>query len=795
MKESLNIGNIPNFNEFKKKLIELLHSRSATDDITLLQGFLQLIHSKILKWWVTYLEAEKQDMASPNLLDTVWREIHYPIFKWFQQWRCYIVKELEVNNNDRKYIEFRSMNSKLNKVFKLIHRFYYDIMEKFFENFDFKLVLPHNIMSELNINESVSKKSVLDDSSNFTIFCVMSLQRCLLYLGCCHRYKVMSGRVSKSFRITDFEKTNRYFRIATSIVPSVGETYLQKGLVYIQTGNYGSATYEFMRGSLARLPTDAGFPNFNSVVANPTSGLFLKLDDKLKALKLKDMGGENYIDKEILEFYFLAWFSSIYAPECWKDKQSQVAHFRKQLFDKVSSRYSKNRLMIVQETLLLIGGFDLIVKNLNISSVGKAGNLPKPCVRYLEAVFKFFSHLIERVIVKEWQNTEHWEYLGIARIIGVWLKTNPIALHFAHRHTQFCTAMARFANEILSHVSYEGKVMGDHRPTRDYFFDEDIMVKDFSSIGNTLSDFNDVALFKVDNLADRLAGLYDNKSTPEEEHLLKLRAFFISCKKFLVKNLVGITMVESDDGFEFKKINKAADGTFKEYVSLTKPMESNRKKNKPRSIAKRVVSLPELEAKLAEIRGTSKKDGFETWSYSGSTVPAAPATFNVTPSCHLYRENNSPTNSSDGRTSSVNQSNTGSEASESPHPSVKQGLSCGPPPGLLPVNQSHASSSQGLQEPASHQEQKYPPMLNSLQPFPLQTNSNGEAMQYIYPSYPSIPQQPYLMTTQAPQYQNMSVPFVAAPYMVYFPPHRPGMVMLNNGQFPAPSFQQQSPPQ
>ncbi|AET39229.1 Ebs1p Ecym_4152 [Eremothecium cymbalariae DBVPG len=766
-------GILPNFNDFRNKLVELLQSRSAVEDLTLLQGFLQLVHSKTQNWWNVYLDPKKQSATTPNLLDLIWKEIHYPIFKWFQQWKSHLLKTFEgKSSQERKYIEFRKMNSKFNKVFKIIHKFYYSNIELLFDRFDFKKVLSHSVMSELNITKVPENRLVLDDSAYFTIFCVMSLQRCLLYLGCCHRYKCINGRISKNVQVSDFSKSMRYFRIATLIVPSVGETYLQKGLVYVQTANYGHAVYEFMRSSLSRMPTDAGVPNLNSIVADPNSSLFIKFQETLKDLRLKERDNNKIINREVLEFYFLAWFASLYAPENWNDKTIvDIGHCRDLVLEKVSTRYIKNIELLFQNVLMTIGGFELLIKKVRTSN--KSKKIPSSCIKYLESAFKFFSHILDTVVAKEWQNFGTWEYLAMVRVICVWLKNHPVVLKFGHRHLPFCKALAELVNAIVSNEKYKDKVLVDHKPKREYFFEEDIMVRDFSAIGHTLSDFNDMNLFQMEKLPERLVGAVDNKLSSEKEGLLKLSVIVSVAKKFLAHNGVGIKWEESVSLFQLgtnglKVVSPETANSNRHRDQYSKSVDGkNVKKSKVKRSDKKSVSIDELEAKLIESRGQKSQGENATRVYSGCSVPAAPMSFNVTPSAHLYQD-------------STGAAPLTAELSDSPLAQNESRLADTNNNQDIPVevtsNTEGLSTQPILLQPHPHPHpQQY---IQLVQPQQVQ----GLPSTYSNACYPYPAKTQYPMAPQPVQFQNGLAPYMATPYTYFIPSQSSGVMFFNNGQ-------------
>lgn len=123
---------------FTTQLKTIFQSKQITNDDALIGGFLTFVHSKVERWLLQFLEGQLEcskllveenskrkqisdrqqdqrvdqlDENFSNLLDFIWREIHYPIFKWFQMWRQHL--SLQDKTQQRNYVEFRKMNSKL----------------------------------------------------------------------------------------------------------------------------------------------------------------------------------------------------------------------------------------------------------------------------------------------------------------------------------------------------------------------------------------------------------------------------------------------------------------------------------------------------------------------------------------------------------------------------------------------------------------------------------------------------------------------------------------------------------
>lgn len=647
---------VESFTHFRLQLKNIFENNSISQDDTLINGFIQFVHSRLNLWICTSLKeqenifvathhielenksesvcdkhnqiSEQNDVIDDKLctilIDLLWKDIHYPIFKWFQIWKQHLVPKEQ--DHKPHYVEFRKMNSKLTKIFKLIHRFYYTIIENLFHNYDFNQVLSSNIMKDLNIVTDAfpSKRLILPVDGKFTILCVMLLQRCLLYLGCCHKYKITSEKLSNNFQIINFTKSMRYFDLASIIVPSVGETHIQKGMIYIQTENFGYAAYEFLRGSLSRIPSETGFQNLENILCDDKSSLFIKFKKILKNLKNEKAYGNRIINKEIIEFYFLANFAYFFSSNICDNDELEISRLREVFFEKTSTRYIKNISLVLQNLIVLIGGFDLLLKKSNIdkTKLKKVQNISSQQLKYLNFVFKYIVLLFEKIIMKEWKNFETWEYLAIVRVVECWLKSSRIVLQFAHRHSNFCKVYSKLLNDIIKSEYKECILSSEHRPKRIYFFQEDIMLKEFSSMKYSLTDFNDEDLYCMDNIPDRLAGLVNGTLTSKDEGILRLQAISVAGRKFLKNSCVSIKWDDETESYIIAKPIKKY-GKDLDFID-----DQSRNCNETSNLGQKVDINRKSFQSLSNLRSTVDK-------YSGSSVPAAPASFEITPSPSL----------------------------------------------------------------------------------------------------------------------------------------------------------------
>ena len=132
------------------------------------------------------------------ILPMIWNDYQSLCIEWFYKWRQLLKETSTVstegrfrnNRNRNVQVEFRIMKSKLSKLMKIFHRFYYQILEYIVCYFDTSLVIPTQLTSGLNLGSVIQKvphfaknRYLLQTTDKGTIHVVLTFYYCLLYLG------------------------------------------------------------------------------------------------------------------------------------------------------------------------------------------------------------------------------------------------------------------------------------------------------------------------------------------------------------------------------------------------------------------------------------------------------------------------------------------------------------------------------------------------------------------------------------------------------------------------------------
>ncbi|CCD24137.1 Ebs1p NDAI_0C04780 [Naumovozyma dairenensis CBS 421] len=610
--------------DLERQLNDIFKGNQLNEDFTILNGYLTFLHSKLIKVVVDLLEVSSTstdlNVIKLNhklisfILDQLWGRIYYPVFKWFQNWRKWIItnyfKKVQPSqnaNDQTRFIEFRKMNSKLNKFAKLVNQFYSSIIQTILKKFDTSLLLPKLFYKEINeifplslyqssppspSHFSSSSPSIAYDNTTTDMIILMMLQKCLFYLGHCQRYKAINEKIYDNYQIDDFKKALFYFNWSNLLLPSFGgESFLQLGLIHVHTKNFGIALQYFIRASLTRISNPIAMNNFQAIISNNNSKennknnnnnrLYENIIDIIKDTRVNEFKPTKIVNKEIIEYYFIVLFGINYNPSSWVDTKKNgtqflkstdinLKHLEASFLEKISTRFFKNMNLILQNLITAIGGFHLLLlnekknsKEQNIFNIGLE-ELSKHQLSYLDFVFKFISHLIKNVIMISWEEKpEDFQYIAMVRLILSWLNSNRCILQYSHTNELFTITLAKLSNQIIKNKSIKLdtsklKQNSEFVPTRTYLFEEDVIFREFASIHFNLSGFNDSKINSSPDRNIRLMGfspeVEDTNSENNDMDIIKLKLYSIilMSKKVLDGNQYGIKW--DDDGIQFDHI-------------------------------------------------------------------------------------------------------------------------------------------------------------------------------------------------------------------------------------------------
>lgn len=575
------------YNDITKGVNSLLQGlRVQLDDIlityqvTALQRFLVKLTAQTKNLFVELFQGQKGQIQHEDIIfifDELWGLILEPIWQWFSKWRDMLFFQGKIDKT--KYVQFGRMKRSLRRSFKLIHRFYYWIIEYIVSRYDTRLIIPKIVVSQLNLSPTASSTPVklekIEQSGNITVLIVTTFHCSLNYLGLTHYHMSLIEKTSNVYLKDDFKKSERYIDLAITLLPSMGVSYANKAMVSLRYNDFTSTIFEAIRGSLIRLP-DLNYCtkiyadlilSYDTATNKQYNRLFLETSRNTS---------ENSPDQQqrkILRSYFLAILGSYLAPDIWSDEANpeylknnfKISQIETYFFDSLATSTTFADLDIIFKYLIIIIGsthLQLFYHNGDFGTITHLKELSKQELSFLKFTFKFITMLLKNVILGKWEKYfKEYQYLAMVRVINCWIKSNIAILKFAHRDESFCQAMAELLNDIFESKYSNHLYKISKRPTRaGYFFQEDILLKEFSCVNFALTDFNDVELFRMPDLLNRIVWPpvgYRNenveKSGNEVENMWRLEVVVVSGMKFLKNGPSGIRWNEAVAQYQWSK--------------------------------------------------------------------------------------------------------------------------------------------------------------------------------------------------------------------------------------------------
>lgn len=671
--------------ELELQLQNIFKSNVLNHDFTLLNGFLTFTRSKLGNFLKVNLDliiksTTKNATNQPqfqlgvdnimNLLTLSWEKLWNPIYRWFQIWHQSLVS---INDPRKiKYPEFRRLNAHLTKFNNVITDIYSNVFKTLLVTYNVEKVIPFDaifkdlpVFDQVNANiqeqlkEADSRLEIAKDSTELIPGLKLILHRCVLYLGCTQKYKSIMTRTNANNFISDFKLSLQYISNAIKLLPTLGESFFQRSLVELQCKHVGLTVYDLLRASLASIPSAQALNSYQSIMLNPENPVNNKLKNLIATIYIDSISNpDKLVNREIIEYFLLAIIGSKISPASWVDSNKRhnlqgskisLKQLEMMFFEKIATRYIKNMELILKNLLTLFSTFQMQViqweKTANVRNI-ELTRLENYDISLLKFIFKYIGIVIDKVILKGWdKELSSFEYLGMVKIIFLWLQTNKFALEYSQSDPLFNQKLALLLNSIIQSRITKNVLFKDENILikRSYIFEEEIMLRGFTCI--TIPKFvgtNDEDIYKSDATVERFYGIVPGgeKLTTKAENYIRLESIVILGKQFMKYNKCDITLNKETGQYIIPVglIQKIGVKTApKSIITLEKanPKRGVLKliKKKTKVLGKEMegddsaLSFDEIEAKLRENQQRQSAE----WGYSGSSV-VAPSSINVKPS-------------------------------------------------------------------------------------------------------------------------------------------------------------------
>lgn len=674
--------------QHKIQLKDLLESKYI--DQSLLLGYINVLQSKYQAWIVSdlsgyYNEIESDPSKSDiefktiKFFDTIWQDFHYPIIKFFQfnHANLYnqIVSEFEMHQKSNsgnfkvKPVEMRKINDNFVKFIKQVSSFYHTLLKYFSTHYRNQL-LPNSFLR--NFNYEVSIKSVDTSNANLQANIVFLIHRCLLSLGDLSRhsniielsyvrpcisnreffkFRSFSSKEKSDFMKPHFEKSLRYYKSCILLLPALNEPYNHIGMIYNMVDEKYEACYWFLRSQFTRIPNyTLGLSNFNSVIKKNwflTNLVDIKLEDSEQHKRLKNI----FSAKEKLNYTLVCLVGYFYFPDTYRRGPNIVKNLK---YTNIENDFFRELCQcpdLLSENLA--GDINFCAKQLvflfSVLKLLEQKRGPQDVFwKFEKLVFRYIGNLFEIFSSFKGSEVEEQNMLICLRLILNWLKENKSYFKTFNSSEYTIDNFVKLLNSLLDKVKnceqikYIDELLeSNSRPTRYYYFIEDVYFRDFSLIKFQFKDFKDDHLFRsnninllvgdfvdyyqnseldVDSLSKEEIELKEIASTLNEnseantrlvllENIHRLSAVILLGKKCLEGKDLGVTYNSGSSKFErnpksgliSKNIEKNSSKTEEPSSLNIKPKRADKQDKKKLKIIKKDNSPPELVTQTSRV--------------------------------------------------------------------------------------------------------------------------------------------------------------------------------------------------
>lgn len=484
--------------------LEEILSRKFSDH-SLLLGFNASVQAKIYTWIVNdldqYLKHPEMEFDAIGVFDKLWTDFHYPIIKFFQQQHAVVFEE---QNRELKKcqkegrpgefkvrpVEMRKINDNFMKYIKEIYQFYGKLLKYFTTKYK-NPNIPDKFLEEFRFTVSGNAIECQDD--NFLGHVIHLSHKCCLCLGDMLRNQAfidtnyvvpcLSNKEFFKFKslpnkrnhMGSYVKAIQYYNLCIMLIPALSEPYNQIGVIYNSADDKFNAIYWFLRSHFSRLSEhQLGFANMSAILKK--HWFTTALVDIVNGNSERRFSNAN-----VMNVFLVCLLGYIYCPERYKNgpnivKKIPFSKIETDLFKMISSDFDEQ--VVLKHLVVMFGIVRLTRED-----------------EQRDKLLRFAFRYVEKVLVY----LKTGDGLMVLRFILNLLRENaPWLQVFTSRRNcvVYLTAvLKRFASDSTT------------RPTRMFFFEEDVNFRDCSLIKYQFKDFNDEALFSP-YIANMVVGDY-----------------------------------------------------------------------------------------------------------------------------------------------------------------------------------------------------------------------------------------------------------------------------------------------
>lgn len=489
-------------------------------DQSVLLGFNASIQAKFSTWITqdmdNYYKHPEMEFTVIDLIDKLWMDFHNPIIKYFEQHHAMVFdeqnKELKTCQRESRPgefkvrpVEMRKINESFLKYSREIYQFYLKLVKLFATRYT-NPNIPKSFLQKFDF--TVARDANVSRDDNFLGNMIQLIHKCCICLGNILRHQafietnyVTPCKSNKNFfkfkslpdkksQFRVYEKSMQLYNLSIMLLPALSEPYNRIGIVYNSVDDKFNAIYWFLRSQLTRVSDpNIGFNNMTTI-----------LNKNWFTTALVDIISGNrerrFSKSAEMNVYLICLVGYIYCPERYKNgpnivKKIPFSKVETELFKLLNTEFDDqvvlNHLVVIFAFVKLTKGDDQLEKVLKFA------------FRYVERVLGCLKTVDGLVVLRFmlnlfWENSNWLDVFVSRRNCVMYLST------VLNRYVENCDTTGR--------------------PTRMFFFKEDVDFRDCSLVKYQFKDFKDESMFDPYDV-NLIVGDYSNcdLQEPVEEYI------------------------------------------------------------------------------------------------------------------------------------------------------------------------------------------------------------------------------------------------------------------------------------
>ncbi|KAI0463174.1 hypothetical protein LJB42_003194 [Komagataella kurtzmanii] len=453
------------------------------------------------------IECFQAPVVFTELVDQYWLDFQRPTIKYFEVQLKRLANDkivratLDSNGISKKYrgrkrvVEIRKLYSVYLKCNRIFCQFHIQLITELLTAYNLDAIGSiDRICRLLRIeNPDGSCKNIKGLAVCSQLIYV--IHRSLLYFGNLSRYRTLlatnylpPGSLSRQDK-KEYRKCLECLNLAILLLPSQGDPHNHIGLIEKLKRNDLNIIYNFARSTMTRIYSPNGFMN---LILHLSSEMLLHT---VSRAILEPEKCRSTVDSKLVKCnnYFIAIFGFYFLPQRWND--SQDMKFTDVSWKNIENDYQKSIAtldihrpayvkILWKQAIILISGYTILSNaKFNHEWIDRSENL-------LEAYLQFVFHFIDEILtICTSGYSINTELLPLVRLFLCWANQGGLPLNYLLANSLTFDNLVHIC-EVASLLVNKDELCIS-KPQRQYYFYEDVDLKEFVPIGCRFKDFND----------------------------------------------------------------------------------------------------------------------------------------------------------------------------------------------------------------------------------------------------------------------------------------------------------------